>query len=332
MTSAASLPERLVSAASIDGVWFELPVSRTALTEYLRRFGPLSVERGRGPDRDRHWISIEVWTVTNGRLVLAGADQHDSAARLAGVGAGLLGAAWGANLGWMASVATGNVRGLSDSVRAGAERGFELSAGLAGQRAREVSRAFTLGPYHELLVGVPNVSLRGAAGRYTAVLGMVTDDDMARSIDRYFGYGYNKQPGTFEFGSDGSFRVEALGGPFLSVEIRDARRAPLAPRSVCGAMLNRRWDLPLLGGLQDGRWTCSRLDRRINGPGASGSQVHGRIEVRGDLFDVPFSRRYSLGRVASTGARAVVFTGVPTQISQPRRALRSNETRSQARH
>jgi hypothetical protein len=66
MTRARSPAERIVSAASIDGIWLEIPVRRDALTAYLRRFGPLKVEPGSGPDRSRSWISIELLTVTVG--------------------------------------------------------------------------------------------------------------------------------------------------------------------------------------------------------------------------------------------------------------------------
>lgn len=327
MTKSTSSGERLVSAASIDGLWLELPVKRAALAAYLRRFGPLKVEPGAHPDRARSWISLEVWTVTNGRLIVAGADQHESVARWAGIGAGVLGAAWGAGLAWMASLPSGNLSGAAMASRTGAEKGFELGKRFGGEQARSMSRAFTLGPYHELLIGVPNVSLDGSPSRYTAVIGMVTDDVTARSIDRVFGYGYHKQHGKFELGEGGSVRVDTAEAS-LSIEVQGAGRSSLGPKGPCTSLLNRRWGLPLLGGLHDGRWTESRLERSVDASGVA-TQIVGRVDVRGDLFDAPVSGCHDLGRSVTDGAHAVLFNGVPARITRPRTAP-SNQARSQS--
>jgi hypothetical protein len=321
MTELDAPDERIVSAASIEGLLLELPVSRAALAAYLGRFGPLKVGRASGADGVRPCVSLEVWTVTDGRLVIAGADQHDSVARWAKVGAGVFGAAWGASLAWMATSASGNFRRAPASMSQGAQKGYEVLTKLAGTQARTLSRAFTLGPYHELLVGVPNVSLAGAPGRHTLVIGMVTDDAMARSIDRWFGYGYHKQPGTFALGGDGSVRVDTGTNSSLSIEIEGTGRVSLGPRSAGRSFLNRRWDLPLLGGLHDGRWTRSRLQRRVTASGGA-SQVLGKVEIRGDLFGAPLSGRHVLGRASTDGARAVFFEGVSARISPPEPASR----------
>lgn len=321
MTKGSSANERIVSAASIEGVWLELPVSRPALTAYLRQFGPLKVERGSGRDAATTWVSLEVWTVTEGRMVIAGADQHDSIARWAQIGAGVFGAAWGASLSWMVSSAGGDLRGASASMSRGARKGYELGATIAGAPVRAMSRALTLGPYHELLVGVPNVSLGGTPGRHTLVIGMVTDDAMARSIDRWFGYGYHKQSGRFEFGAGGSVLVETVGEGPLSIEIESAHRMSLGPKSACRSLVNRRWGLPLLGGLHDGRWTQSRLRRTVTASGTA-SQALGKVEVRGDLFGAPLTGRHVLGRRTTSGARVVFFEGVSARISPPRLASR----------
>jgi hypothetical protein len=267
-----------------------------------------------------------MWTVTDGRLVFAGADQHDSVARWAGIGAGVFGAAWGASLAWMASLPSGSFRGAAASLGTGAQKGFELGARFGGEQARAMSRAFSLGPYHELLIGVPNVSLGDAPGRYTVVIGMVTDDATARSIDRVFGYGYYKQPGTFELGEGGSVRVDTAEAS-LSIEVKDSRRLSLDPKGGCTSLLNRRWGLPLLGGLHDGRWTESRLQRSVNATGVA-SRIFGKVDVRGDLFDAPLSGRHSLARPLTSGARAVLFSGVPARISRPR-PVPSEQTGSQ---
>jgi hypothetical protein len=226
----------------------------------------------------------------------------------------------------MASLPGGDFSGAAVASRTGAQKGFELGKRFGGEQARSMSRAFTLGPYHELLVGVPNVSLAGAPGRYTAVIGMVTDDATARSIDRMFGYGYYKQHGEFELGEGGSVRVDTAEAS-LSIEVKGARRSSLGPKGSCTSLLNRRWRLPLLGGLHDGRWTESRLERSVNASGAA-TRIVGRVEVRGDLFDAPLSGGHDLGPSVTSGAHAVLFQDVAARITRPM-AAPSNQARSQ---
>jgi hypothetical protein len=313
MSPIATDSDDIVSAASLDGIWVELPIPRSLLERRFPRLAPLRIEPDR--DRRRYRICLEAWTVSNGRYVLGGIDQHESTVQWASRGAGLVGAAWGASLGWMAAVVGGNSGGVSAAIRSAASKGFDIAARAAGERARELSRSLSLGPYRELLVGVPGVALGNGGPSYMAVVGMVTDNGLARSIDGAFGYGYHKQQGTLLYGDDGSLRVDVMGKPFLSVRVYGSQRL-LRGKGATSSLLNHRWAMPLLGGLHERRWVCSRLERRIEGPDTVASELAGEIEVQGDPFGAPLSGRYRLGR-GTTDARAVTFGGVTARISRP---------------
>src|SRR5207253_741548 len=110
-----------------------------------------------------------------------------------------------------------------------------------------------LGPYNELFIAVPDVCVNGDRTRHLAVLGMFTDSDIARSIDGWLGYGYDKRPGRFSFEDHGMVAVS--GGERLFLTARFG--APPAAETNLGAAdrgrLDDRWAQPLLGGLHDGR-------------------------------------------------------------------------------
>jgi hypothetical protein len=231
-----------------------------------------------------------------------GFDQHDAAARWGSLAGGLTGAMWGAALGFLSASRTRAAP--FESASDGARRGYARGSGVAARYAREVSHRLSLGPYHELVIGVPDVCVGGGDARYTAVLAMITDDALAEQVDRLFGYGYDKQRGRFSFAAADAFDVAVEGRPVLAGRLRKDDAAPGGDPG----RVNGRWAQPLLGGLRDGTFRVSRLERRIDG--ATWWKVGGSVEVHPGAIALPVE-----GTVSAAGA--VAFTGVSTRISRP---------------
>ena len=308
------MDDDIVSGASIDGLAFDLPVSRTELARYLREFGPLRIG-GSSSGAPLHVVSCELWTVGDGHLMPGGIDQHDVVARWAGVVGGFTGAMWGGALGLLAGARTNDAARLFAAAGDGARVGFKGAATIAGAYARRVSERTALGPYHELLVSVPDVCLGDSPIRYTAVLDMLTDDVLAQSVDRWFGYGYHKQLCRFALPEEGSFDVRVNEQSVVSGCLRKSDDPRGRDHGLRLDELNTRWAQPLLGGLHDGRWRSSRLERRIDAGVAACWGVRGSVEVRGNGVTTPLIGDFLVGE---NDALAVAFVGVPTRISHPR--------------
>jgi hypothetical protein len=291
----------IVSGASIDGFSFEMAVPLERVTRHLRRFGPLRIAEGASRGKN-HVLTCDVWRVTDGRAMPGGLDQHDAAARWGSLAGGLTGAMWGAALGFLSAARTRAAP--FESASDGARQGYSRGSGVAARYARDVSRRLSLGPYHELVLGVPDVCVGDGNARYTAILAMVTDDALAESVDRLFGYGYDKQRGRFSFADAAAFDVAVGGRPLLAGRLSRDDAAPGAEEG----RVNGRWAQPLLGGLRDGTFRVSRLERRIDG--TTWWKVRGAVEVHAGAIALPVE-----GTVSAAGA--VGFTGVSTRISRP---------------
>jgi hypothetical protein len=316
MTVRAEVEQHIVSGAVLGGICVDLPVRRRDLAGHLARFGPLRIANALGSDPNRHVITCELWTVTEGRLMLGGVDQHELIARWAGLVGGLAGAATGAGLEWFQGAMKG-APALAASARFGARRGFDDASVAAGKRARQLSRRLAPSPYHELFVSVPDVCLGDESTRYTLVLDMVTDNVYARAADRYNGYGYHKQMGDFDLSRPDAFHVLLSGLPVLSGSLGGISKAARASDGAAIARLNERWARPLLGGLHETWWCSSRLERRIGGAAASATGIRGAVDIQGSAISVPISGRHSIGADASSGALAFAFTGVSARLTHP---------------
>jgi len=211
----------------------------------------------------------ELWQVTNGRTLVAGFDTHRFVEQWAGL--------------------TGPLLGL------GAEAG------------RALTRLFSLGPYRECLVVVPNVRLEPDARPHSLVLGMVTDDPVALSIDRGFGYGYRKRLGRFGFAEQRRFEVRVEGTPALAGEIVDDGAAALADADR--SWLADYWAQPLLGSRGPRDLRRSWLRRGLDEPGARSASVR---------VNAALEPGFGL-RARAVRGRAVSFSGIPVQISLPER-------------
>ena len=144
-----------------------MPVDRALLAAHLGRFGPLRI--GAAPAAE-HDLICELWTVCDGRATPGGHDLGAASVNWAGAAAGLSGLWWGASLGWLAGVASKG--DIGHAVQSGARTGFEGTRALVTQQLREVSRAVSLGPYHELMLAVPDVCVGDDGTCHMAVLAM----------------------------------------------------------------------------------------------------------------------------------------------------------------
>ena len=278
MRHANDLALDIISGATLDGAYFELPVDQSRLAGHLAGLGPLRLaDRGGSVDAPRP-VVCELWRVTEGRLFPAGFDQFAMLDR------------WQDLLFSAGTLATAASNWLS------------------------ALRRLSWGPYHELLVCVPDVQIEDDPERYTLVLGMATDDRLALAIDRIVGYGYNKRLGQFSFAASGALQVEANGEPLLSGMIPVPALEPLRPAPDFG-WLQERWQRPLLGRRANGNWCCSRLERQLTSATELRS-ADGSLWVHEALGPV-LAAAYELSSEQSAGARAALFRGVTTRISLP---------------
>ena len=306
MTEAAAI--EWVSRATLSGVCCALPVARAPLAEHLGRLGPLHIA---APAAAEHVLICELWTVRDGRATLGGLDLGEVAVSWAGAAAGLCGLWWGASLGWLAGASS---RGdLGHAVRAGARTGFEDASTRVTQQLRDFTRAVSLGPYHELMLAIPDVCIGDDETRCMAVLTMVTDSEIALAIDGSFGYGYAKQLAKFEL--DGPARWNVTLGEKNCV---DARFSSEPPRTGDVDRVNQWWSQPLLGGLHDGRWAIARLERVVDVQGAAWSSLRGSVQISAALSGFGGKGLHAVGD--DHAGIALAFLDVPSRISFPERA------------
>ncbi|MEI9949991.1 MAG: hypothetical protein WDO74_13680 [Pseudomonadota bacterium] len=278
MTLTSGLALDVISGATLDGAYFELPVERARLAQRLTGLGPLRLAERGDPADDTHPIVCELWRVTNGRLFPAGIDQYDLLDRWQGLfaSAGALGKACS---NWL--------HGL---------------------------RRLSWGPYNELLIGVPDVQIEDDPERYTLVLGMATDDRLALAIDRVVGYGYSKRFGQFSFAPSGAVHVQAEGEPLISGMLPVPACQPLRAAADF-SWLDQRWQQSLLGRRANGTWCSSRLERRL--ASATELRLADGSLVLHEALGVPLAATHALSSEPSAAARAALFRGVTTRISLP---------------
>jgi len=281
-----------------------MPVDRAALAEHLGRFGPLRI--GAAPAAE-HDLICELWTVCNGRATPGGLDLGETAVSWAGAAAGLSGLWWGAGLGWLAGVASKG--DIGHAVQAGARTGFEGTTALVTQQLRDVNRAVSLGPYHELMLAVPDVCVGDDDTPHMAVLAMATDSQLALAIDTSFGYGYAKRRAAFEVNEPGSWSVSVLGDTWVQ-----ARLSVGPHRAEHLDCVNRWWSQPLLGGLDAGRWVSSRLERPVEAPSAAWVSLTGNVQLSSAALPHTGAGSH---RVGDAGV-AFAFRELPSRISYPR--------------
>jgi hypothetical protein len=124
-----------------------------------------------------------------------------------------------------------------------------------------------VGAYHEVMMGVPDVSLEGLPdGPVTLVLGMYTDSPVAKWGDDALRSGYGKRLTRIErrgfdefavFRGDGRALLRTHGEPGARSE--DAANGARAPAEDA----QRWWSQPLLGYLGNGEYALSHLTRSL---------------------------------------------------------------------
>jgi len=274
----------IVSGASIDGVYLEVPVRAAALERKLKQLGPfLLAPRGRGAGRSACLI-LELWRIVQGRLMPAGVDHR------------ALSTTWADALDGLARHFIGDGKKLW------------------GPLTRSLNDVFCVAPYYELVIGVPDVRFGSSdPSLYTLVLGMVTDSRLARSLDWWSGYGYQKQLGGFSFGEAGEFQIDVDSGPFLRGAVKRARDA-----ATDFSWLDARWRQPLLGCVGNDSFSVSRLQRAITRE-ARCHAATGWVELgaAASELSLPHLDGSRAGRAGS--GRVALYSGVTTRISTPRR-------------
>ena len=178
---------------------------------------------------------------------------------------------------WMGGCMLGAMSGLAPGVVRGAMLGAKGAAG-ASQRWSDA-----VGSYEEVLIGVPDVMVRGdrVGRRHFFVLQMYTDSALARWGDRAFAFGYRKQMAQIQHELFRSIRVEEkqqvlLEGEFVNEEQtrwKPAAQITRAPRLL--ATLRQ----PLLAVTEDGRLARSHLQRDLTASEVSAAS--GAVRVAG---------------------------------------------------
>jgi hypothetical protein len=321
---------RYLSGAQLDSTTIPLFVDVSEVRRALAVHPRLALAPTGDDAPPMHPIVVDLFRVSQGRVEAGGTDQH----RLTAMAGGSLGAWYGAGVGsamgsaqgalagstmggyvgewlgpvgsllgtatgWMAGGALGALAGLGPGV----SKGARLGATAAGRASRRLSE--TIGTYDEILIGVPDVVVRGGDGRrYFFVLGMYTNSAIARWGDRTFSFGYRKQSATivnepfqlFEMGVGGRRRFTA---EFAAVD-------PLAWRPIDGAVDHALLDLykqPLLGITERGQLSRSRLDRSVADPA-----------VR---FAAPVAATVTLGPDFAAGLAGGAYSPRSVSASQP---------------
>jgi len=297
------------SRATLSGVCCVLPVDHAQIAQYLGRLGPLRID---GPISGEHVLLCELWTVSDGRATPGGLDLGEAVIGWAGAAAGLCGLWWGAGLGGLAGAASKG--DIGRAARAGARTGFEEATAATTHQLRRVARAVSLGPYHELMLAVPDVYVGDEDTPHLAVLAMVTDSQTALAIDGGFGYGYAKQLARFEVSGPGQWSVAVAGNRWI-----DSQLSHETHRSSDVERLNHWWSQPLLGGVHDGRWASARLERFVDVQSPTWSSLGGSVQVSATPPELGGDISYAVG--AHHVGSALAFRDIASRISFPRRLM-----------
>jgi hypothetical protein len=279
---------RYLSGARLDSTTLPLSVDVSEVRRALAVHPRLALSPSAPGERGVHPIIVDLFRVSQGRVEAGGTDQHRLTAMAggsfgawcgAGVGGamgsaqgalagstmgsyvgewlGPVGSLLGAATGWMAGGALGALAGLAPGV----SKGARLGASAAGRASRRLSD--TIGTYDEILIGVPDVVVRGdGERRYFFVLGMYTNSAIARWGDRTFAFGYRKQAATIVNDPFQAFQMNVSGrkrfvAEFSAVEPHAWRPLESGARDI----LFDFYKQPLLGITERGQLARSRLDR-----------------------------------------------------------------------
>jgi hypothetical protein len=284
---------RYLSSARLDSTTLPLFVDISEVRRALAVHPRLALASGGDGPPGVHPIVIDLFRVSEGRVEAGGTDQHRLSAMAggsfgawygAGVGGamggaqgalagstmgsyvgewlGPMGSLLGAATGWMAGGALGALAGLAPGV----SKGARLGAAAAGRASRRLSD--TIGTYDEILIGVPDVVVRGdGERRYFFVLGMYTNSAVARWGDRTFAFGYRKQTATIASEPFHEFQMSVSGRRRFSAEFTAVEASHWVP--IDGALHRALVDFykqPLLGITERGQLSRSRLDRSVTDP------------------------------------------------------------------
>ena len=279
---------RYLSGARLDSTTLPLLVDISEVRRALAVHPRLSLSPSAPAVRGAYPIVVDLFRVSQGRVEAGGTDQHKLSAMAggsfgawcgAGVGGamgsaqgalagstmgsyvgewlGPVGSLLGAATGWLAGGAFGALAGLAPGV----SKGARLGAATAGRASRRLSD--TIGTYDEMLIGVPDVIVRGdGERRYVFVLGMYTNSAIARWGDRTFAFGYRKQPATIVNELFQTFQMNVGGRKRFTAEFSAVE--PGAWRAIEGTSHDALFDFyrqPLLGITERGQLARSRLDR-----------------------------------------------------------------------
>jgi len=244
---------RCLSGARLAGLRFSLPCHEEALRDARQAFGLAPVTASVPapiPGGPRMWC--ELWHLSDGRLELAGLDQHAWSAML-GAWAGTW---WGAWRGML----TGRPQAMVTSAREGASAAVEWSQ----------IHSMTLGHYREMLLAIPSFAEGTSEGKPMLVVGMLTDSPIAQWADGAWGYGFGKRLARLEARSLLSWQVaSSTGVPLLAVDVMteaaDPQQLTLLEQDFGSVLLGRRSDRQLVS---------SRLSRQANQVVGIRGQVH----------------------------------------------------------
>jgi hypothetical protein len=323
---------RYLSGARLDSTTLPLSVDVSEVRRALAVHPRLALSPSRADVRGTHPIVVDLFRVTEGRIEAGGTDQHRLSAMAGGsfgawYGAGLGGAMgsvqgalagstmgsyvgeWlgpvgsllGAATGWMAGGAFGALAGLAPGV----SKGARLGAAVAGRASRQLSD--TIGTYDEILIGVPDVVVRGdGERRHFFVLGMYTNSAIARWGDRTFAFGYRKQPAIIVNEPFRGFQMSVSGRTLFTAEFSAVEPGDWRSSNGDGTGHEGLFGLykqPLLGITERGQLSRSRLDRSFTDPA-----------VR---FAAPVHATVTLGPGFATGLPGGSYSPPPLSASQP---------------
>ena len=342
-----------ISGARLFGVTASIAVERERLSRWLAEFGSLALQPN-ATNSASHPLVIEFWRLEQGRLEVAGMDQHQLAALTLGPFAAFSGAVAGAWAGagqaaregvrWGKRSAgageraqrVGEAWGWLAGASAGAAWGSMAGLTSGGRMARDLIGAISqagselLGKYHELMLSVPGVvaptarvggSGKEGRGPFNLVVRMYTDSPFAQRADRLGGYGYDKQLRSFERSSPEHWAVLDTSGQ-VGLELR-TRTPALGPRLRAAsegglAAWRTQLERPLLGRNERGAWAISRLQRDYDDSDFTATPVSGDLHVRRQMLPFLGSGRYELeplSRRRELGA--FEFGHLMTRVNRP---------------
>ncbi len=351
-------PVRYLSGARLDSTTLPLSVDVSEVRRALAVHPRLALSPSARSIRGKHPIVVDLFRVSQGRVEAGRTDQH----RLSSMAGGSFGAWYGAGVGgamgsaqgalagstmggyvgewlgpvgsllgtatgWMAGAAFGALAGLSPGV----SKGARLGAAAAGRASRRLSD--TIGTYDEILIGVPDVVVRGdGEWRHFFVLGMYTNSAIARWGDRTFAFGYRKQRATIVNEPFEAFQMNVSGRRRFTAEFAAVEPHDWRPR---GAVLHDAlfdfYKQPLLGITERGKLSRSRLDRSFTDPAVRfAAPVHATVTLAPDFATGLPGGAYLPGRLSASQPWGVLHSRsvmsritFPTELKEkgtPRRA------------